>query len=284
MTVQQVPKGRTVRRARGRTHSTGRAGHAVTLCTGAGSDWPDWARAQLDRAAVLAAVTPAGDSVAAALYRNWFAPQVGAGRYPRRPSVEIFRAAHAGAGHTAADGAARADRPVAAVERHDVIGADGWWRTWGRSWTPPRSRPGSVRVLFTPDPAQLGDFVHRLTVALLGEPLPWTVAVATEARRIRRAGAAVLDLPGDGSATALLDAVLARVSPTLLAVAQPLCKPLAPGAALAQYPDNGMTFGEHRCHLVALGLRRAGTRDPLTSIAEVFAAHGIDPERPYRSR
>ena len=47
-----------------------------------------------------------------------------------------------------------------------------------------------------------------------------------------------------------------------------------------------MTFGEHRCHLVALGLRhaRAGRGDPLPMIGNVFAAHGIDPSTPYRGR
>ena len=53
--------------------------------------------------------------------------------------------------------------------------------------------------------------------------------------------------------------------------------------AVAGYPDNGMTFGEHRCHLIALALRRpASARDALRAIAETFTAHGIDPAQPYR--
>ena len=43
-----------------------------------------------------------------------------------------------------------------------------------------------------------------------------------------------------------------------------------------------MTFGEHRCHLITLALRHpSGARDPLRSIAAVFAAHGLDPAAPY---
>ena len=81
--------------------------------------------------------------------------------------------------------------------------------------------------------------------------------MATDPRRVRRTGAAVLDLAG---ADALPAGLLDELGPTLLPVATPLCLPLAPGVALAQYPDNGMTFGEHRCLLVALGLRHAARR------------------------
>jgi hypothetical protein len=47
-----------------------------------------------------------------------------------------------------------------------------------------------------------------------------------------------------------------------------------------------MTFGEHRCHLVAVGLRhaRSAGSEPLQAISGVFAAHGIDPATPYRGR
>jgi hypothetical protein len=67
-------------------------------------------------------------------------------------------------------------------------------------------------------------------------------------------------------------------------IAPPLCLPLAAGVGAAEYPDNGMTFGEHRCHLVALGLRhRRRSRDPLSTIASVFTAYGIHPAEPHRT-
>ena len=67
-----------------------------------------------------------------------------------------------------------------------------------------------------------------------------------------------------------------------------MCLPLGPGIAVAQYPDNGMTFGEHRCHLLALALADARSIEPagalvLDVIAQVFAAHGVDPSTPYRN-
>ncbi len=253
---------------------SGPAAHTTLGGAAAGPPWPDWARTQLAQATQVAAATPAGTSVAAYLYRQWFAPTVCELRRPRRPFAGTYRAAHVGSSaRVEADG-------ITTVVCHDVIGADGWWRTWGQAWTPPRTRPGSVRILFTPDVDRIGAFVTTLTGALLEEPTPWSLGIATEARRVRRSGAAVLDLPG---LDALPAGLLAELDPTLLPVDIPLCLPLAPGAALAQYPANGMTFGEHRCHLVALGVRHA-KGDELAAIADVFVAHGLDPARPHRAR
>jgi hypothetical protein len=215
-------------------------------------------------------------SVAALLYRQWFNPVAGDAVRGRRPLAGTYRAAHAGsAGHVRSDG-------VSVVTRHDVIGADGWWRTWGESWTPPRTRPGSVRLLLTPHPDALGRFVRTVTEWLLPLRRPWSLACAIDARRMARCGGAVVDVPGlDDLPAGLLDAL----APLLRPVVPPLCLPVAAGVGAAEYPDNGMTFGEHRCHLVALALRRPSRpAQPLRSIAAVFTAHGIDPARPHRSR
>ena len=82
---------------------------------------------------------------------------------------------------------------------------------------------------------------------------------------------------------ALTPALRAELTPLLRPDSPPLCLPLAPGIAFAQCPDNGMSFGEHRCHLVALAFEVAsGRATTLDAIAQVFAAHGIDPSAPYR--
>ncbi|HEU5267663.1 MAG TPA: T3SS effector HopA1 family protein [Jatrophihabitans sp.] len=252
---------------------------SVSPTGSAESRWPDWAGSQLDEAAALAAAAPAESRLAALLYRKWFTPPVATAdlRWIRRPLAGVYRSAHAGSGQC------RLAFDVVTIARHDVIAPNGWWRTWGEAWTPPRTRPGSVRVLFSPRPQRLADFVAVTTHALLGASIPWSLGCATEPRRILRAGAAVLDLPDlDAMPTGLLD----ELAPLLAPAAPPLCLPLVSGAAAAYYPDNGMTFGEHRCHLVALGLRHARStdREPLHAIGRVFAAHGIDPAAPYRSR
>lgn len=243
----------------------------------AAGPWPHWAREQLPLAVALAERVPDGASIASMLYREWFNPAAGGVELlrPRRPLAGVYRNAHVGsAAQVSADG-------VSVVDRHDVVGADGWWRTWGESWTPPRTRPGSVRVLFTPYPDRLADFVRTVTTSLLRSSASWSLGCATNPRRVRRYASAVLDVPGlDALPARLLD----ELTPTLRSVVPPLCLPVAPGAAVAAYPGNGMTFGEHRCHLIALALRhRTGARDPLGAIAAVFAAHGIDPRAPYRS-
>ncbi len=256
------------------------AGNTTLGGAAAGSrvDWPEWARNQLHSAAATAAAASASASLAALLYREWFTQPI-AGvdlrrpRRPRRPLAGVYRSAHAGSTHR------RREHDVLTIARHDVIAPNGWWRTWGETWTPPRTRPGSVRVLFSPNPERLAEFVETITATLVGASAPWSLSCATDPRRVRRCGAAVLDLP---SLDALPAQLVTDLAPLLAPQASPLCLPLAAGAAAAYYPDNGMTFGEHRCHLVALGLRRAAGVDALGTIAGVFRAHGLDPSSPYR--
>lgn len=239
--------------------------------------WPTWAHSQLTDAVRLARTTGDRSSVAALLYREWFNPAVGpvSRLRTRRPLAGSYRAAHAGSGRRV-----RADG-VSVVQRHDVIGADGWWRTWGEAWTPPRSRPGSVRLLLTPRVDRIEEFVTTVTSRLVGASVPWSLACAAAPRRLTRIGGAVLDVP---DLTAVPPRLIEDIAALVHPVTPPLCLPLTAGVGLAEYPTNGMTFGEHRCHLIALGLRHPGAdRDPLTVIASVFAAHGLDPSAPHRS-
>jgi hypothetical protein len=244
----------------------------------AAGPWPGWARTQLEEAVAIAEDATDRMSVASLLYREWFNPIAGETDLlaAHRPLAGLYRAAHAGSATRVRRGG------VSVVARHDVIRAGGWWRTWGAGWTPPRSRPGAVRLLLSPRPDRLADFVATVTGRLLRKRGPWSLACATEPRRLARVGCAVLDLPSmDEVPEDLLDAL----EPLLRPVTPPLSLPLAPGVGAAEYPDNGMTFGEHRCHLVALALRHpSSARQPLRSIAVVFNAHGIDPARPHRSR
>jgi hypothetical protein len=236
--------------------------------------WPGWARPQLLDAVAVAARTESFGALT--LYRDWFAaPTVHAAVRPPvlGPLAGLYRRAHAGSGTR------RDVNGVAVVDRADVVGRDGWWRTWGPAWRPLRSRGQSVRVLFTPQPQHLAAFVATVTAALREMPLPWLLACPTDPRQLLRAGHAVLHLPELRCA----DAVIADVAGLLAEACPPLCLPLAPGVAVAGDPGNGMTFGEHRCHLIslALGLPRA-SQAPLSAIAEVFATHGVDPSAPHR--
>ena len=250
---------------------------ACEVGTGAAADpWPSWARTQLLQAVALADTVTERGNVATTLYREWFNPALlGADlRRGRRPLAGQYRAAHAGSSRRVREDG------VLVVDRHDVVGTDGWWRTWGDYWTPPRSRPGSIRVLLTPQPDRLAEFVNRVTAALLPSREPWALACATNPRRLRRAAPAVLDIR---DLSTLPDGLLKELAPLLRAITPPLCLPVGPGAAIATYPANGMAFGEHRCHLIATALRHPSSAgDPLRAIAAVFNAHGIDPAAPHR--
>lgn len=238
--------------------------------------WPTWAREQLDRAVSIAGAAAGHTSVARLLHREWFTARVAELRPVPRPLAGVYRSAHAGT-------ALRCRRSgVSVLGRYDLIGPDGWWRTWGEAWTPPRTRSGSLRLMLTPRPDRLGELVATVTGALLTARTPWSLGCATEPRRMARLGGAALDVASiDDLPGGLLDDLV----PLLHPVTPPLCKPVAAGVGAADYPDNGMTFGEHRCHLVALGLRHPSAgRDPLGLIAAAFTAHGIDPARPHRAR
>jgi hypothetical protein len=243
----------------------------------AAGPWPEWARPQLSDAIEIADRAPDHLGVARLLYREWFSPVLeGATAPAARPMVGVFRAAHAGSGRRLRAGG------VSVVDRFDLLGPDGWWRTWGTEWTPPRSRRGSVRLMLSPRVERLPELVATVTSALLPTDVAWSLGCATRAPRLARLGAAVLDVP---SVKALPDGLLDSLEPLLHPVAPPLCLPVRPGIGLAEYPDNGMTFGEHRCHLVALALRHpSSATNPLRSIAAVFGAHDIDPARPYGNR
>jgi hypothetical protein len=244
----------------------------------AAGPWPQWAAAQLRAAVALASTADDRMSVAALLYRNWFNPVAGDtwGLPAGTPLAGLYRAAHAGSATRVRRGT------LTVVARQDVLRTGGWWRTWGEQWTPPRGRTGSVRLMLTPRPDRLAEFVATVTGRLLDGRTPWSLACSTDPWRHARVGSALLDLPGLDAVPADLLAVL---EPMLRPVAPPLCLPLAPGVGAAEYPDNGMTFGEHRCHLVALGLRhRRRSRDPLSMIARVFNTYGIDPAEPHLSR
>ncbi|WP_375484274.1 T3SS effector HopA1 family protein [uncultured Jatrophihabitans sp.] len=272
------PTPTAVRGAAAAAHTGGAA--AVSGTPRRTDPWPDWARSQLEAAVLLARSAPHGTNVATLLHRDWFVPRFAGRTSTARPTVRplagVYRAAHAGAD------VRRTSSGLSVLARHDVVATDGWWRTWGESWTPPRDRARSMSIAFSPRPARLGAFVRVITSALLDSSESWLLGCAVSAGRMRRVGGAVLILP---DLDALPDNLLDEVSGLLNPVASPLSAPLRPGAALTIAPTNGMTFGEHRCHLIALALRQpAAADDPLGAIASVFTAHGVHPAAPWRSR
>ena len=144
----------------------------------AADPWPSWAQEQLARAVALHATIPASVSAASVLYREWFNPLVEPAPFtPGRPLAGLYRSAHAASERTRDVGG------MLVLGRNDVVGADGWWRTWGAHWTPPRTRPGSVRLFLSPRREHLADVVGTVTELLADVETSWTLGCATDPRR-----------------------------------------------------------------------------------------------------
>lgn len=234
--------------------------------------WPSWAEPQLRDAVRLAGtVAGTGRGLAGELYRRWYVGEPAPSNAPRGAALAArYRSAGTGS-HRDGSGLLVLDRP-------DHVGPDGWWRTWSEGWL--RARRGRLaRLLLTPEPEAVADLVRVLTTEPADPAWPWLLACPTDPAQLRSAGSVTLFGPARAP---LPEGLVARVAPLLREGSPPLCRPLARGLASAEDPGNGMSFGEHRCHLLALALAGAAP-DPLTEVARVFAEHGIDPAAPHRS-
>lgn len=166
------------------------------------------------------------------------------------------------------------------VERHGGQVSDGWWRTWGPRWDGAEElRSGVSRIYLAPVAHEVGRLVHAVTAAL--DDLPaWAFKVGVDPSTLARADGAVVYLP-DQDLDAVLPGLVGATRPFVRDGRPPLTRPLVPGISWAQDPGDGDSYGEHLCALVAQGVTgdEAGLGDRL---AQVFRAHGLDPEQPHR--
>jgi hypothetical protein len=99
-----------------------------------------------------------------------------------------------------------------------------------------------------------------------------------------RPDAAVFYATRDDVVTLVRTALAARDPRAFADEVPAFTREVAPGIAVADDPGAGVSFGYHRCRLVAEGLLRAGTGDPhdrLGAVIESFLRAGIDPARPH---
>jgi hypothetical protein len=183
-------------------------------------------------------------------------------------------------------------RPVVHAQRtadRRALGACPPWRTWGEQWDhSTHAGEDLVRIYLSCAPGTALQTVATVTHRAQRWSQAWLLTSRALGQRVPRPDATSLVLP-----VAAIDPLrdeLARlisdVRPFLATRAPLLTLHVTRGVGIAQNPPLGVSFGEHRCRLVADAVR-AHHDAPLGEVQrEVQAAFwraGVDPRRPYRA-
>lgn len=167
--------------------------------------------------------------------------------------------------------------------------APGCYVAMGDAWLPDGAWRDVVRLYWNVTAEGAVDLTRSATRLLNRAGLPFQLKVVTQLTRFSRCDSGVLylrqrDYP---AARRTLERLHGELAPSLRAPVPALTKPLAPGLGLAEDPGNGLSFGEHRCLLLADALIRAyelgktSVHDRLRVVVERFGDEGIDLARPY---
>jgi hypothetical protein len=154
----------------------------------------------------------------------------------------------------------------------------------------PRDAPEPlVRFYWHLRPEAAAPYIGAVTAALNARGVPFRTKVLNEPGAYLRADAGVLYL-GRRHFRMIGDAI-AQIHRTIVSGLRPevprFTKRLAPGLGLAEDPSNELSFGQHRCRLVARAAWRSFARNDVglgprsEALADEFRAAGLDPARPY---
>jgi Lanthionine synthetase C-like protein/HopA1 effector protein family len=146
-----------------------------------------------------------------------------------------------------------------------------------------------VRFYWHLTPGGAVAYMAAVTSALNARGVPFCAKVLSDPAQYLRANAGYLYLgrrhyAGLGD---VLQTVYQRVAAHLRPEVPLFTKRLAPGLGVAEDPLNGLSFGQHRCRLVAQALWRSFLQGDRTreagaaTLAAVFREAGRDPESPY---
>lgn len=136
-------------------------------------------------------------------------------------------------------------------------------------------------------PGTAPDVFARFVTTLDGYGLGFRAELAGDPAACRRADTAVVTVRRDDvAAVARVAQRLCERAPFALAPSVPaFTRRIAPGVALADQPGTGVSFGRHRCGLVAAGLvaagHGAGAVTRRLAVLEHLAAAGLDPAAPH---
>jgi hypothetical protein len=132
-------------------------------------------------------------------------------------------------------------------------------------------------------------FMSMLTELLNAEGVPFRAKVLNAPHAYHRADAGVLYLERRWyrRSTALLARIYREFQAGLRHEIPFFTRLLAPGLGMAEDPANGMSFGQHRCHLIALAGWTSFTQGETTldarsrTLSSLFQAAGLNPMRPH---
>lgn len=129
-------------------------------------------------------------------------------------------------------------------------------------------------------PAVFADVVRHLEA----ERIPYAGKLLDNPANFGRPDAAVF-YTTRVDASALVSSVRGAYDAAAFGASVPaFTRQVAPGVAVADDPGEGLSFGYHRCALIARGIAAAGISEPharLGSIIDAFLRADIDPARPH---
>ncbi len=164
------------------------------------------------------------------------------------------------------------------------------WRTWGRLWTEDRPCRGSdlVRLYLSCAPHTSLHAVAAVTAAARDWNHPWLLTSKALHQAVPGPDATVLYLPVAAldELRAPVEEMLEELKPFLASSVPALTLEIARGAALAQNPADGRSYGVHRCSLVAATVPANRAHHHREVIERTFSAlrdAGVDPQHPYRA-
>lgn len=133
--------------------------------------------------------------------------------------------------------------------------------------------------------------VRLVTARLNGAAIPFKLKVLRDPLSYRVATSAVLFVDRGYLPSALphISEIYQALAPDLREEVPLMTLKLANGLGLAEEPGNGLSFGQHRCLLVARGVVQAGLRQRYSirtvveMVTRVFEDDGVDPSQPFLS-
>jgi hypothetical protein len=154
--------------------------------------------------------------------------------------------------------------------------------------------PGEIgaRIYVNVRPVGATTIIRRLETGLDVAGVPYVLKVVADRTGFGRADTAVAYVRAADLATAT-DAVIAVTNPSHAGIGDAIptmTLRLGPGVACAEHPDDGASFGRHRCGLIAESVTACwergayATETLLDAVAGAFERAGTSLEEPYRRR